>query len=154
MVSLSFNMTYYVPKFNTVYAAILELIRNKNEISPWGNILTDQVKFVLAIYLTTTNLHNGFSIPHLHAVSQLANISQCNNCADLMCWNVFNCDAWWSSHCWSYWEFVEDLINVRDQCRVTFLPFKTLLITINPSPILIFLQYLPSSFSGWGILGY
>ena len=46
------------------------------------------------------------------------------------------------------------LIDLRDQCRVTFLPFKTLLITINPSPILIFLQYLPSSFSGWGILGY
>ena len=105
-------MTYYVPKTYAVYAMIIELIHNKNEISLWGNILSDQVKFVLAIYLTTTNLHNGFSIPHLHAVSQLANISQCNNCADLMCWNAFNCEAWWSSHCWSYWEFVEDLINV------------------------------------------
>ena len=142
MVSLNFNMTYYVPETYTVHATMLELIQNKNEISPQGNILTDRVKFVLAIYLTTTNIHNGFSIPHLHAVSQLANISQCNNCADLMCWNVFNCDAWWSSHCWSYWEFVEIwsmLIDLRDQCRVTFLPFKTLLITIN--------QTLPSSYS-------
>ena len=72
MVSLNFNMTYYVPETYTVYATMLELIQNKNEISPQGNILTDRVKFVLAIYLTTTNIHNGFSIPHLHAVSQLA----------------------------------------------------------------------------------
>ena len=138
MVSLNFNMFQNLTRSLLRY---LNWLRTKMRYHG-GNILTDQVKFVLAIYLTTTNLHNGFSIPHLHAVSQLANISQCNNCADLMCWNVFNCDAWWSSHCWSYWEFVEIwsmLIDLRDQCRVTFLPFKTLLITIN--------QTLPFSYS-------
>ena len=148
-------MTYYVPKTYAVFAMIIELIHNKNEISLWGNIVTDQVTFVLAIYLTTTNLHNGFSIPHLHAVSQLANISQCNNCADLMCWNAFNCDDHHIvDHIENSLKIWSMLIDLRDQCRVAFLPLKTLLITITPPPILIFLQDLPSSFSGWGILGY
>ena len=97
----------------------------------WQFIWPRRIYIMASAYLT-----------YMLSRSLLCNISQCNNCADLMCWNAFNCDAWWSSHCWSYWEFVEIwsmLIDLRDQCRVTFLPFKTLLITIN--------QTLPFSYS-------
>ena len=70
----------------------------------------------LAICLTTANLHNGFYIPLLHAASLLADVLHRNNSPNLMWWNAFNCEACWSSHwsthCWSNWEFIGDLINI------------------------------------------
>ena len=96
--------------------------------------MTDKVKCVLAICLTTSNLHNGFYIPSSNTTlgcffARADILHRRNNSPDLMrLWNAFNCEAphWsshWSTHCWSNWEFIGDLINIlrdlREHCKVT-----------------------------------